>query len=359
MVVVRAPRRDYRVKSKNAAFDPAAPRAVGFIAFDGISALDLIGPLETFASASGGGERYSCRIFALSRHSIRTEAGTIIRPEAVLSKAAGLDTLIIPGGKGLREPSISRPIVQWLLENASSIRRVATVCTGIYALAPTGLLDGRRVTTHWRFADDVRRCFPALRVEPDHIFLRDGRFFTSAGVTAGIDLALSMIEADHGRRLAVEVARELVVYLKRSGGQEQYSSPLRLQARSSDDLADLTVWMSNNLRSPLTVEVLAERANVSARHLQRRFQAVFGQPTAAVVERLRLDAARDRLSEGKYPIESVAEAVGFQSADVFRRAFLRRYGTRPSDYRDRFATDLDSAPKARRIRRSDERSNPV
>jgi len=322
---------------RNAATAGARPRIIGFVGFDGISALDLVGPFEAFTNAAGTGQRYECRILGLSTRAFTSEAGMTFRPHAQLGAARGLDTLIIPGGAGLRDPAIGLPLAGWLSANAARIRRVATVCTGIYALAPTGLLDGRRVTTHWRFAADVARRFPALRVEADQIFIRDGRFYTSAGVTAAIDLALSLIEADHGAHLAVEVARELVVYLKRSGGQDQYSSPLRLQASSGNDLAELTAWMSENLSQRLTIESLAERAGLSSRQLQRRFVAAFGSPVGEIVERLRLNVARERLSEYTGTVESVARLVGFRSADVFRRAFVRRYGTRPSDYRERFA----------------------
>jgi transcriptional regulator GlxA family with amidase domain len=316
----------------------ARSRTIGFVGFNGISALDLVGPYEAFTNAAGKDRRYTCRILGLSDQPFTSEAGMTFRPHAQLGSARDLDTLIIPGGAGLRDPAINGPLVRWLSANATRIRRVASVCTGIYALAPTGLLDGRRVTTHWRFAADVAERFPALRVEADQIFIRDGRFFTSAGVTAAIDLALSLIEADHGAHLAVEVARELVVYLKRSGGQDQYSNPLRLQASSGNGLAELTAWMSENLSQPLTIDTLAERARLSPRQLQRRFVSAFGRPVGEIVESLRLNVARERLSDHAGTVESVARLVGFRSADVFRRAFVRRYGTRPSDYRERFAT---------------------
>jgi len=292
--------------------------------------------------------RYRCQVLSVSGRPFRTESGLRMCPDAALEDASGIDTLIIAGGSGLRAPATSDRLADWLRTRAKRIRRIAAVCTGIYGLASAGLLDGRRVTTHWRYAADVARRFPRLRVEPDRIFIADGRYFTSAGVTAAIDLALALVEADHGPRLAVEVARELVVYLKRNGGQEQYSGPLRLQARSGDRLAELTAWIAANLAAPLTVEVLAARANLSARQLQRRFVEDFGLTPAAVVERVRLDTARERLSEGNYPIERVARMVGFRSADVFRRAFARRFGTRPSDYRGRFAGSSRSDRHARR-----------
>lgn len=324
----------------------SGPRLIGFVGFDGLAALDLIGPLDAFTHAAGAAERYQCRVYGLSRRAFACESGMEFKPHGLLSDAPALDTVIVPGGAGLRDPAINRPVAHWLRTHAAGIRRVVTVCTGIYALAPTGLLDGRRVTTHWRFAADVAARFPALRVEADKIFIRDGRFFTSAGVTAAIDLALWLIEADHGHPLAIEVARELVVYLKRNGGQEQYSSPLQLQSRSGD-LEQLTTWIAGNLARTLTVDVLAERAHLSPRQLHRRFIAAFGQPVGEVVERLRLDAARERLTEHAYPIETVARLVGFQSADVFRRAFVRRYGTRPSDYRERFVRPVNGVSRAR------------
>jgi transcriptional regulator GlxA family with amidase domain len=218
------------------------------------------------------------------------------------------------------------------------MRRVATVCTGIYGLAPTGLLDGRRVTTHWRFARDVARTFPALRVEDDAIFIRDDRFYTSAGITAGIDLALALIEEDCGRTLALAVARDLVVYLQRAGGQAQYSELLQLQTRSSDRFSELISWMLGHLAQDLSIEGLAARVNLSPRHFSRRFALEIGQPPADFVTELRLDAARHLLDQSRTAIEQVATTVGFRSADVFRRAFERRFGLAPSAYRLCFST---------------------
>jgi transcriptional regulator GlxA family with amidase domain len=312
-------------------------RIVGFAGFDGITALDLVGTLEAFAAAAGEGPpRYACRIYGLTGASFSSESGVSFQPHAALDEAPRLDTLVIPGGSGLRDPAVSKRLVQWIRSRARTTRRIASVCTGIYALAATGLLDGRSVTTHWRFAADVARRFPALRMEADSLFIRDGKFFTSAGVTAGIDLALALIEADHGARLALSVARELVVYLKRNGGQQQYSAPLQLQARAPDPLNTLTSWIAANLDQPLGTEALAQRAHLSVRQLHRRFRSAFGCTPADIVDRLRMDAARDRLCEASYSIEGVARAIGYRSADVFRRVFARHFGVSPSDYRQRF-----------------------
>ena len=194
------------------------------------------------------------------------------------------------------------------------------------------------MTTHWAHAEDVARRFPALQLESNALFLKDGRFYTSAGITAGIDLSLAMIEEDHGPTIALAVARELVVYMKRSGGQEQYSEPLRFQVQSTSRFADLAAWIPGHLRQDLSVEALAERACICPRHFSRRFKIAFGTSPAAFVEALRLDEARQRLVSARRSIEATAASVGFRSADSFRRAFERRFGIAPSAYRSRFET---------------------
>jgi transcriptional regulator GlxA family with amidase domain len=225
-----------------------------------------------------------------------------------------------------------------------------SICTGIYGLAATGLLAGRRVTTHWHFAPDVARRFPDLRVHDNAIFLKDGPFYTSAGATAGIDLALFLIEEDYGPRVALAVARELVVYLKRSGGQEQYSEPLQFQTQSVSRLSELATWILSHLNANLSVEALAAKACLCPRHFSRRFKIEFGATPADFVERLRLDEARHRLSSGDNSVENVGTSVGFTSADAFRRAFERRLGVNPRDYRERF-TARAKVSQPRRERR--------
>jgi transcriptional regulator GlxA family with amidase domain len=315
----------------------SATRLIGFVGFEGITALDLVGPLEAFSCAAGPDRsRYQCRIYGVTRQPFAAESGVVIAPHACLDEAPRIDTLIIPGGCGLRKRSINERIVGWIRSRAASTRRVASVCTGIYGLAPTGLLDGRRVTTHWQFANDVAARFPSLRVEADHLFIQDGKYFTTAGVTAGIDLALALIEADYDSHLAVSVARELVVYLKRNGGQSQYSEPLQLQSSSPTSLRDITSWIAGRLHKPISVESLARRANLSVRQLHRRFRTVFGTTPTVLIERLRMDVARNRLREGRHSIDRIAEATGYRSADVFRRAFVRQFGVTPRDYRRRF-----------------------
>ena len=317
------------------------PHRVGFFGFDGFMALDLVGPIDAFTSAvvdgTEGRQRcYEVVIIGLDDKPFVTESGIRMVADATLRNAPELDTLIVPGGKGLRVPRTQSIVAAWVKAHASRIGRIATVCTGVYGLAPTGLLDGRLVTTHWRFARDFADRFPKLRVDPDALFIKDGPIYTCAGVTAGIDLALALIEEDHGPSLALAVARELVVYLKRAGGQEQYSEPLRFQTRSADRFADLAAWMQDHLRDDLSVEALADRARLCPRHFTRRFKDAFGATPATFVEDLRLGEARRRLSTASQSVEAVASSVGFHSDDAFRRAFVRRFGVSPVSYRNRF-----------------------
>ena len=221
----------------------------------------------------------------------------------------------------------------WLFAHAPKTRRIASVCGGIYPLAQSGLLDGRQVTTHWRLVADVARRFPRLRLIPNAIFIKDGPFYTSAGVTAGIDLSLALIEEDHGPRLALAVARELVMYVKRSGEQEQYSEPLRFQTQATDRFSDIVAWIVAHLHENLSVEILANRSCCSVRHFSRLFKSVFGNTPADFVEELRLTEARHRLAAPRNSLESVGSSVGFHSVDAFSRAFERRFGLRPQSYR--------------------------
>ena len=326
-----------------------APLRVGLIGFDGVNAIDLAGPLEVFATAreleleTGAAPRYETIVLGVTRKAFTADSGLVFQPHKTLAQAPPLDTLIIPGGSGLRVLQTQAAVAAWLRTHAKSIRRVCSVCTGIYGLAASGLLDGRRVTTHWRWAKRVAERFPLLQLESNAIFIQDGPYYTSAGVTAGIDLALGLVEADFGAHLALEVAREMVVHFKRDGGQEQYSQPLQFQVAASEDrLAELGGWIPAHLKHDLSVEALATRACLSPRQFTRRFQKVFGATPADFVETQRLDEARQRLgAHGKSAISiaAVAESVGFASADAFRRAFERRFGVSPRSYRRRFGGD--------------------
>lgn len=318
---------------------------IGMLGFDEANALDVTGPLEAFSNANDlareagvPAKLYEIVLMGLRRAPFRTESGLLLRPHATLRDAPPLDTLIVPGGRGLREPATNAKVAEWVARSADRIRRIATVCTGVYGIAPTGILDGRKVATHWRHADALATRFPALRVDGNALFVKDGRFYTSGGVTAGIDLALALIEEDHGPQLALNVARELVVYLKRSGGQEQYSEPLKFQVRSADRFAELVAWIDAHPQRDLSVEALAARACLSTRQFRRRFAAAFGCTPAAYVETVRMAEARRRLAEHTGTVEAIATSVGFASADAFRRAFERRFGVPPREYRARFAS---------------------
>jgi transcriptional regulator GlxA family with amidase domain len=321
-----------------------SPKTIGLIVFEQMTATDLTGPAEAFSRATvpnrDGSECpcYQVLILGVNTEPCTTESGIVVKPHLNLEKAPPLDTLIVSGGSGMHDAKLNKKITKWLNYRAPKTRRIATLGTGIYALAATGLLNQRQVATHWRFARDVALRFPKLRVNPNNLFVKDGSFYTSAGATAGIDLSLSLIEEDYGPRVALAVARELVVYFKRSGGQDQYSEPLRFQTESVSRLSELTTWIISHLSEDLSVEALAAKACLCPRHFSRRFKTEFGSTPADFVEGLRLDEARRRLSIGDNSVEIVGTSVGFKSADAFRRAFERRLGVNPSDYRERPTT---------------------
>ena len=322
---------------------PQTPRTIGILGYSDVQALDLVGPADAFAiadehlRATGCDAGYKVLVLGVTRAAFAAESGVVIRPHITLDRAPRLDTLLISGGRGLRLRQHYAEVASLIRELEKDTRRIASICTGIYGLAATGLLDGKSVTTHWKFARDVAQRFPRIQVEPNAIFMKAGKFYTAAGITAGIDLALALIEEDHGPALALSVARELVVYLKRPGGQEQYSEPLQFQTRSSGRLSDLAPWIAAHLRRNLSVEALAERACLSPRHFTRRFKEAFGVNPGEFVENVRLDEARRRLASSESTIKDVADSVGFASPDSFRRAFERRFGVAPTMYRGRFS----------------------
>ncbi|HSU24470.1 MAG TPA: helix-turn-helix domain-containing protein [Pyrinomonadaceae bacterium] len=317
---------------------------IGFLGYEGMMALDLVGPFDAFSSAfteGANGELEPCYepvIIGLTRRPFASENGIVFRPHKTIANAPSLDTLIIPGGKGLRVPETQSRVARWVGAQAENIRRIATVCTGAFGLAATGLLEGRKVTTHWRQAAELSTTFPQLNVDGNSLYLKDGKFYTCAGVTAGIDLSLALIQEDFGPRVALSVARELVVYLKRPGGQEQFSEPLKFQTKSLDRFAELGAFIQGHLTRDLSAEALAERTNLSPRHFARRFKSSFGTTPAAFVEDLRLREARERLTLQDQTVKSVAQSVGFKSDDAFRRAFERRYRIPPTVYRKQFGS---------------------
>jgi transcriptional regulator GlxA family with amidase domain len=319
---------------------PRQAKRIGFLLFEGITALDVAGPMEAFASArTSEGERPGCYellTVGLTRKEVVAESGLMLKPLTTLTDCPTLDTIIIPGGSGLREARVNRVVAAWVKSRVATTRRIASVCTGIYGLAPTGLLDGKTVTTHWKYAADVARRFPALKVDANALFLNHGKLYTSAGVTAGIDLCLALIEEDYGRPAALMAARELVVFMKRPGGQQQYSEPLRFQFESTDLTMEVAAHIRSHLDGDLSVEALANLAHLSYRQFSRKFKAAFHCSPAAYVETVRLDEACRRLCETRCNIEQLAASLGFGSDDAFRRAFERRFGVSPGHYRTRF-----------------------
>ncbi|MBY0566569.1 MAG: GlxA family transcriptional regulator [Hyphomonadaceae bacterium] len=311
---------------------------MGLLLFDGVNALDAAGPAEAFAAtrSQDGEPLYDMIAWSLNGAEVTSESGLGLRGAVLPKQPPKLDLLIVPGGAGLRRPHTLERAAGWLALHHGRFARIASVCTGAYGVAQAGLFNGKRVATHWRFAADLARRFPALTVDPDVLYIADGKYCSSAGIAAGIDLALAIIERDHGPRAAINVARELVVYLRRVGGQAQFSEPLKLQASASGRLRDVCTFAAANLGKDLSIETLAARAGLSARQFSRLFREEFGLSPARYILQLRLDGARTSLTDTRAGLEQVAAAHGFGSADTFRRAFEKRFALSPSEYRRRF-----------------------
>lgn len=317
-------------------------RRIGILIYRNVQALDVAGPIDAFAAASvpddSGNSVPAYEVFtvASSRRAVSAESGLTFRPRYTFESCPELDTLVIPGGCGLRDQRLADRLAPWIAQTASRVRRVAAICTGTFGLAATGVLRGRRVTTHWRFATELAARYPDLRVDPNALFVKDGPYYTSAGITAGIDLALALIEDDLGRAASLRVARELVVYLRRQGGQAQYSEPLEFEAKSVGRFADVARWIALNLHKRITAEAIARRANLCPRQVSRRFKAAFATTPARFIEGLRMKEAQRRLVTSGSSIKRVAISLGYASPHVFRRAFERRFGLSPAEYRERF-----------------------
>jgi transcriptional regulator GlxA family with amidase domain len=315
--------------------DAAAVREVVIVAFPEVQALDVAGPAEVFAQAGG----YGVRVAAPRVEPLATGSGYAIAPEVALANVDldRVDTLVVAGGEGTRAAVADEVLVAWLAAAAPRVRRVAAVCTGAFLLARAGLLDGRRATTHWAWCDELARRFPAVVVEPDPIFVADGPFRTSAGVTAGMDLALSLVEEDLGPRAALRVARELVLFVRRPGGQSQFSAGLAAQAAENAPLRELQAWISDHLDEDLSVPALARRAHMAERSFARAYARETGRTPAVHVELLRVERARMLLETTPAGVEAVAARCGFGTVETMRRAFARRLGVAPAAYRSRFA----------------------
>lgn len=318
---------------------PSRPRSVGLILFDGLTLMDVAGPTEVFATANAvvaPAVAYRLRTYGVGGTAVRSEAGVTLVPDAPLPARLAVDTLLVPGGSGLRRPPVLAQVARTLARARPRCRRIVSVCTGAYAVAESGLANGRRIATHWRFAAELARRYPDVEVDARSLFILDDGLASSAGITAGIDLCLSLVEEDLGHAAALAVARELVVYMRRSGGQDQYSEPLRLQAGCADRIGDLVSGMLARPDADLRLDALAERAHLSPRQLQRRIAQRYDCSVTDLIARIRMQEAQ-RLLCGRQSIGEIAACCGYADLDAFSRAFLRRTGLRPSQWRARFA----------------------
>ena len=326
-------------------------RRIAIAVYPGVSLLDLGGPLEAFRVASEfAGTRsrrlnYKCSVVSSRGGQVPTADGVPLITESIRSlDRIEIDTLIVPGAFLVEDVTRDVELIKWVAKRAPKCRRVCSVCVGSFMLAAAGLLNGRRAATHWMHTQLLARQYPDVKVEPDAIFVRDGRVWSSAGVTTGIDLALALIEEDSGRETAIAVARVLVVYLKRAGGQSQYSALLAAQAESeSNNFAELERWIAENLRADLSIESLADRAHMSPRNFARMYAKKRGRTPAKAVEAIRIDAARRRLEETDARIETIADECGYSGEEQMRSAFVRVLRIPPREYRKRFATSKAAA----------------
>lgn len=315
-------------------------RRIEILAFDNAQLLDITGPLQVFTSANEAAHEldrpkpYEAIVVAENPQT-RTSSGLALMTAPLGSTDTPLDTLIIAGGWGVNKACDNLDLIEWVRRRAASVRRIASVCSGAFLLAEAGLLDGRRAATHWNRCEEFAKRFPRVKLEPDPIFVQDGQIWSSAGVTAGIDLSLALIEADLGRTLALSVARELVVFLKRPGGQAQFSTALQLQD-GSERFDRLHGWIMNNLHVDLSLPMLAEQANMSARSFSRHYLKATGRTPARAVEEIRIEAARRLLEEG-LTVHQARMRCGFSSEETMRRNFMRKFGTTPQAFRDHFA----------------------
>ncbi|WP_229701021.1 GlxA family transcriptional regulator [Streptomyces camponoticapitis] len=322
---------------------------VAVVAFDGVQLLDVTGPAEVFTTANMFGADYDVRIVSPDGADVRTSAGVRIGVDGGPASLPGRPgTLVVPGRSDWRRAVTDRPLISLVEELVRRSRRTASVCAGAFVLAETGALDGRRAATHWRLAAQLAGAYPRVRVEPDPVFVRDGDIITSAGVTAGIDLALSLVEDDHGAGVARDVARELVVFMARPGGQSQFSARLAPRGAKHPAVRRAMDAVGADPAAPHSPESLAETVGISARHLSRLFRGETGATPGQYLESVRLEAARVLLESGDDSVETVAGAAGFGSSETMRRVFQQTLGIAPTAYRARFRTTTPAKDDAAR-----------
>ena len=317
---------------------------VALVAFPGVQMLDVVGPMDVFAEANrqlSNPHAYTLKIVAPIVETMTASSGMRFLPDASIHDAdAEIDTLLVAGSRHISKYEENAELIAWLVRQSRNVRRLGSVCSGAFLLARAGLLTGRRATTHWDFAVRLAQTYPNVRVEPDHIFVKDGPIYTSAGVTAGMDLALALVEEDHGRRVALQVARELVMFVKRPGGQSQFSLHLAVQVSERSPMHDIQEWILANLARDLSVGVLAKRSGMSGRNFARMFKRETQITPRDFVEIARVQAAQRILEESDTPLKKVAHLCGFSDQNSQRRAFMRRLGVTPLEYRQRFSSGM-------------------
>ena len=328
---------------------------IAAFAYPDVQILDVIGPLEVFSRTSRWLEdngrqtkdAYTVEILGLERGPFRVSSGLRLYADHRYDEVnAGIDTLLIPGGMGTGRYYANRSVLRWIRKQSRTVRRLASVCTGSFFLAEAGLLEGKRATTHWQSCPNLSRRYPGVRVEPDTIFVREGSIYTSAGVTAGMDLALAMVEEDHGREVALAVARELVLFLRRPGGQSQFSAQLAVQLAERKPLQELQTYIIDHPDEDLSVPALARRAAMSPRNFARVFTQEVGTTPAKFVATARVEAARRLLEDSSEGLEQICEKSGLGTVESLRRTFLRFVGVSPGQYRERFSRAYPSGSRA-------------
>lgn len=319
----------------------SATRQIALLVFPRVQLLDVAGPSDVFHEAArqlGQPRAYRIQLISNQTATVRTSSGVRLQTDTTVQKHRGTpDTLLVAGGPQLPDTRFDAATLAWLHRQALAVRRLGSVCSGAFVLAAAGLLNGRRVTTHWNVAQELAQRYPELRVDADRIYLRDGNVYTSAGVTAGMDLALAMVEEDHGRELALRVARELVMFLKRPGGQSQFSAHLAAQGAERSAIRGIQEHVLANLPQDLSVPALAAHSGMSERNFARIFRAEADMTPAEFVEFARIEQARRMLEASEVPLKRLADQCGYTSVDSLRRAFARRLGLTPGEYRRRFA----------------------
>ncbi|MEE1664951.1 GlxA family transcriptional regulator [Streptomyces sp. NPDC003631] len=310
-------------------------RTLLVVLFDEVQSLDVTGPVEVFAGAEACCPgTYRLVTASLDGAPVRSSSGLTLVPDLALADAPVPDILLVPGGRGTRSPDPR--LVDWLREHGRVVGRLVSVCTGAILLARAGLLDGRRATTHWAYCDTLARHHPEIDIDPDPIYVRDGHVSTSAGVTSGIDLALALVEEDLGRETALNIARHLVVFLRRPGNQSQFSAQLAAQTARREPLREVQQWITEHPGDDLCVESLAARARLSPRHFARAFRAETGTTPGRFVDRVRLEHARRLLEDTADGVEEISRASGYGTPEAMRRAFVKALGAAPAEYRRRF-----------------------